>query len=81
MKNTEKQIAGIKSQTIGVEVEMNKIGRRQKSPRSFSEQTAPRTQPAGTVTAHGAHGTHRKENGNSSAIAVFKGIIHSNANW
>ena len=64
------QIAEMKKQTIGVEVEMNSITRerqRELQP-SSSEQDATKTQPEGTDTSLGQHGMSREENGNSKGM-------------
>jgi hypothetical protein len=68
MKNTKSQIEGIKSQTIGVEVEMNSIKRSEAAKvaadllrnRTIQEHRRPTT-----ATTPGAPGTTRTANGNS----------------
>lgn len=64
------QIAEMKKQTIGVEVEMNSITREKVAgiAQSSSEQDATKTQPEGTDTTLDQLGTNREENGN------FKGM-------
>ena len=64
------QIAEMKKQTIGVEVEMNSITR-EKAARlaaKFLEQADIRTQQKETATTLGALGTSREENGNSKGM-------------
>ena len=64
------QIAEMKKQTIGVEVEMNNITReRQQALQPNSLQpTDTNTQPRETDTTLGRLGTHRAENGNSKGM-------------
>ena len=59
------QIGRAKTQTIGVEIEMNNITRNKaaKIAAEFSEQTDTKTQPTGTDTSHGQHGTARAGSG------------------
>ena len=63
---TLNQIAEMKKQTIGVEVEMNNITRDKaaKQP-NISERGGMKTLQAETDTALGRLGTNKEENGNS----------------
>lgn len=68
-EKTLKQIENLKNQTIGVEVEMNCITRKdaarmpQELPQSFSEPTGLKIPPTATATARSAHGMLRDANG------------------
>ena len=80
------QVAEMKKQTIGVEVEMNSI-ERSKAARLAAEffgtrrYAAGRTPPAGTATAPGPPGTPRAASGNSRRTAASTGRTAKSARW
>ena len=71
-EKTMNQIAEMKKQTIGVEVEMNSITRQkpQSSQPSFSAQAEVRIPQAATDTAPGRLGTQTAGNGNSKRMSA-----------
>ena len=79
-EKTAQQIAGMKEQTIGVEIEMNSITRKAAA-QLAAAQTAPSTPTAEMDTTLGVHGMHRAENGNSRETAQLQDRMRKNANW
>ena len=74
------QIAEMKKQTIGVEVEM-KEAEPQSSPPTSSEQADAKTQPQGTATALGQLGMRTAESGNSKRMSALQDATARNAKW
>ncbi len=82
-EKTARQIAEMKTQTIGVEVEMNNITRQKaaKVAATSLAQADMRTLPAATDTAPGVHGTARGASGNSRRTFPLRDRKNRNANW
>ena len=79
-EKTARQIAEMKNQTIGVEVEMNSITR-QKAAKVAAAQADTRTLPAATGTAPGRLGMRMGASGNSRRMFPSQGRTSRNANW
>lgn len=77
------QIAAMKEQTIGVEVEMNSITRRSaaKVAAEFFDTDAARILPTATATAPGPPGTPRAASGSFSGTAASTVRTMRSARW
>lgn len=82
-EKTARQIAEMKNQTIGVEVEMNNITRQKaaKVAADFFGTGRLRIPQAATATAPGRLGTHRGASGNSRRTFPSQDRTSRNANW
>ena len=91
----QNQVAEMKKQTIGVEVEMNCITRRDaartaaeffgtgppRPPQSSSARDGTRIPPTATATAPGPPGMSRAASGSSSGTAASKARTMRSARW
>ena len=73
---TEQQIANLKTQTIGVEIEMNHITRK-----NAAKLAATRTRHTETATTLGQLGMPRDGNGNSKGTLALPELTVKSANW
>ena len=79
----QNQVAEMKKQTIGVEVEMNSITRQNaaKTAAEFFGTGRFRTRPVATVTTPGRPGMPRAASGSSSGTAASTVRMTSGAKW
>lgn len=82
-EKTTKQIEEMKTQTIGVEVEMNSITREKaaKLAADFFGTGRYKYTARRNGYEHGAHGMRTAENGNSKRMSVLQDRTAKNANW
>ena len=80
-EKTARQIAEMKNQTIGVEVEMNSITRQKAAKVAATYFGTGRYENTAAGTAPGVHGTARDANGNSRRTFPSQGRTSRNANW
>ena len=82
-EKTAQQIARMKEQTIGVEIEMNNITRKAAAQLAAEFFGTDRTEYTGhaTATKPTAHGTHRDASGSSRRTSASQAPTAKSANW
>ena len=78
---TEQQIANLKTQTIGVEIEMNHITRKNAAKLAADFFGTGRYEDTETATTLGRHGMLRDGSGNFNGTSALPERTAKSANW